>query len=245
MEVSDIQENYITGWIKIYRSIINKGWYLDSEFVHLWIHLIIEATHNDREYMWNGKIIKLKAGQFVTGRKKLSEKTGINESKIERILKLFESEQQIEQQKTASSRLISVSCYSKYQNGEQQIEQRMNNQRTTDEQLVNTKQEFKHLSIKEDTHTPFVIFWDLYNKKVGDRQKCEKKWKALKETERKAIIETLPNFKKQFSDKQFQPFPETYLNQKRWEDDIDTPTLTDRIKINKTFTPGEKDKLFG
>lgn len=149
MFASDYEENYISGWIKIYRSIVNKGWYLDSEYVHLWIHLIIEATHSDREYLWNGKLVNLKAGQFITGRKKLSEKTGINESKIERILNLFESEQQIEQQKTATSRLISITYYSQYQQSEQQSEQRMNNERTTDEQRMNTKQELKHLSIKE------------------------------------------------------------------------------------------------
>ena len=66
----------------------------------------------------------------------------------------------------------------------------------------------------------FVDFWNLYNKKVGSKTTCENKWIKLKDSEREKIINTLPNWLKQFSDKQFQPFPETYLNQERWNDEL-------------------------
>ncbi len=68
----------------------------------------------------------------------------------------------------------------------------------------------------------FIIFWDLYNHKVGDKGGCEKKWNNLKELERQIIINNLPNWIKQFPDKQFQPYPSTYLNQKRWNDEIES-----------------------
>jgi hypothetical protein len=91
----------------------------------------------------------LESGKLITGRKKIAEETGIQESKVERLLKLFESEQQIEQQKTNTSRLISICNYSKFQTGEQQSEQRVNNKRTTSEQRVNTIQELKNKRNKE------------------------------------------------------------------------------------------------
>jgi len=128
---------------------VDKGWFNDSHAVHLWMYLILKASHSKREVLWNGKIIYINAGQFITGRKKMSADTGIQESKIERLLKLFESEQQIEQQMTNTSRLISIINYVKFQTSEQQVEQRMNNKRTTDEQRVNTKQELKNLKNKE------------------------------------------------------------------------------------------------
>jgi len=90
MKAEEPTENYKTGWISIYRSLQNKGWYKKSEFIHLWIHILIKANHENCEFWFNGKNIKLKKGQFITGRKKLSSETGINESKIERILKVFE-----------------------------------------------------------------------------------------------------------------------------------------------------------
>ena len=138
-----------TGWVKIYRSTFEKGWARKPEYIALWIWLIQLATHQEREYFWNGNTIILKSGQFITGRKFLSEKTGINESKVERILKCFESEQQIEQRKTSTSRLISILNYQKYQDIEQPFEQRVNNERTTSEQRVNTKQELNNERTKE------------------------------------------------------------------------------------------------
>ena len=66
----------------------------------------------------------------------------------------------------------------------------------------------------------FETFWKLYPNKVG-KAKCEPKWEKLTNDIRKKIIETLPAF---VSYKPFptynHPNPETYLNQKRWEDEI-------------------------
>lgn len=68
---------------------------------------------------------------------------------------------------------------------------------------------------------PFISFRNLYWKKIWDKNECEKKWNELKDKEKIKIIETLPNWILQFSDKQFQPYPKTYLNQKRWNDEIE------------------------
>jgi len=133
-----------TGWIKVYRSIWDKGWSKKPEFVAVWLYLLKEATHEKREVFWNGSTVFIYEGQFITGRLKIAENTGVHESTVERILKTFENEQQIEQQKTSTSRLITILNYSKYQEGEQRFEQQMNNERTTDEQRMNTKQELKN-----------------------------------------------------------------------------------------------------
>jgi len=66
----------------------------------------------------------------------------------------------------------------------------------------------------------FDVFWNLYAKKVGDKERCRKKWDKLKNDDRQKIIDTLPEFISSIREKQFQPFPETYLNQKRWNDEI-------------------------
>lgn len=66
----------------------------------------------------------------------------------------------------------------------------------------------------------FELFWNTYDKKVGDKNKVESKWNKLKDEERQKIIDTLPNFLNSISDKQFLPYPVTYLNQKRWNDEV-------------------------
>jgi hypothetical protein len=83
--------------------------------------------------MFGGKEITLQPGQLITGRKELSNKCNSNESKIERILKSLENEQQIEQQKSNKNRVITIVNWHRYQKSEQQNEQQVNNNRTTSE----------------------------------------------------------------------------------------------------------------
>lgn len=138
--VEEFEDNYQSGFVLLYRSLSEKGYYRDSEYVHLWIHILLKANHKGKEWMYKGSIFKVEPGQFITSRKRLSLDTGINESKIERILKCFESEQQIEQQNMSVSRLISITNYAEYQ----KREQRVNNKRTASEQRVNTNNNVKN-----------------------------------------------------------------------------------------------------
>lgn len=86
----------------------------------------------------------------------------------------------------------------------------------------------------------FFNFWSLYGKKVGNKSACEKKWNNLKHETQKKIISVLPDWKKQFTEIQYQPYAETFLNNKRWEDEIIIP---EEKKIKAEF-PDYYDKTF-
>ena len=76
---------------------------------------------------------------------------------------------------------------------------------------------------KENTNTlnvPFDDFWNLYDKKRGDKDKIEKKWQSLKDSEREAIMNHLPLYKKSQPNKKYRKDPSTYLNNKSWNDEI-------------------------
>lgn len=133
------------GWIKLHRQLFNHARSGDPDWVALWVRLLSMATHQSKETVFNGKVIKLLPGQLITGRKILAQLTGITESKIQRLLSCYESEQQIEQQTAFHSRLITVKNWNQYQQSEQQIEQQMNSKRTASEQPMNTIQEDKEL----------------------------------------------------------------------------------------------------
>ena len=76
---------------------------------------------------------------------------------------------------------------------------------------------------KENTNTlnvPFDDFWNLYDKKVGDKEKIKTKWEKLKDSEREAIMNHLPLYKKSQQNKKYRKDPATYLNNKSWNDEI-------------------------
>jgi len=83
------------------------------------------------------------------------------------------------------------------------------------------KEKEKEEEKEESINVSFGVFWDLYGKKKGSKDSCEKKWNKLKDVERVKIIETLPDFKASVKEIQYLPFPETYLNQKRWNDELE------------------------
>jgi hypothetical protein len=71
----------------------------------------------------------------------------------------------------------------------------------------------------KDINIPFEDFWNEYAKKVGDKKSAEKKWCKLSDKDRKKIMDFIPGWKKTITDKQYQPYPTTFLNQRRWENE--------------------------
>ena len=80
----------------------------------------------------------------------------------------------------------------------------------------------------KDIDSDFENFWNLYDKKVGDKNKIIKKFNALKEADKTKIFESLPEYIISTPDKKFRKNPETYLNNHSWNDEI--------IKINSNGT---------
>jgi len=73
---------------------------------------------------------------------------------------------------------------------------------------------------KEQVTIPFSEFWDMYDKKVGDKTGLEKKWLKLTDAERSEIMLYLPKYKTTQPDKKFRKNPDTFLNQRGWEHEL-------------------------
>ena len=66
----------------------------------------------------------------------------------------------------------------------------------------------------------FDLAWDLYQKKVGLKDKLRKKWNSLTLEERKAAIAYIPLYVKNTPDKKYRKNFETFINKKGWNDEI-------------------------
>lgn len=201
--------------------------YTNPELSHLWITILLKAAHQDRSFYHGSKLIELKKGQLLTGRKSLAICTGMTESKIFRFLKTLEIEQQIEQQTNNQYSIITVLRWDEYQNNEQQVEQPVNNQRTTDEQPVNTnkndKKEKKVKNEKKESTYPqdFEIFWKEYlsrtKRPIGSKPNALTQWKKLSENECAVSIQRLSQYQTSMSMGEFMKDAERYLKGKIWE----------------------------
>ncbi len=170
------------GWFKFHRRVLEHPRASDPDWLLVWLHLMGNAAYGPFRTKFNGEIIDLKPGQLVTGRKVISEKTSVTESKVQRVLALMESEHQIEQQTGTKSRLISIINWEKYQggdDGEQQNEQQVNNNCTTSEQQLNTLKRREEVK-KEDRESagkPARSRRRVEFEPSGDNLKLFKAWK--------------------------------------------------------------------
>lgn len=168
------------GYIKLHRCLLDNPFVCkDSDYLSVWVYLLLNATHTSMDALFAGKKITLNPGQLITGRISISGKLNISDSKVQRILKTFEIEQQIEQQTCNKNRLITLINWDKYQITEQQNEQQLNNKRTTTEQQLNTNKNVKKERMKEKLHNTaaqqkkvdvlefFEVVWKLYPRRLG------------------------------------------------------------------------------
>ena len=138
------------GWVKLHRCLLKNPVVMkDADHLAVWIYLLLKASHKDFDIMYSGKKKTLVAGQLRASRQTIAREMQISESKVQRILKTFEIEQQIEQQTNFHDRVISILNWDKYQHDEQQNEQQVNSKRTASEQQVNANKNKRNKELKE------------------------------------------------------------------------------------------------
>jgi len=101
---------------------------------------------------------------------------------------------------------------------------------------INTQSKVEYTKTKESKEEDFNFFWSLYPKKVA-KSKCEKKFNSLTDKDKEKIKLTLESFLnyKPFADYNH-PNPMTYLNQERWNDEIEVASkVSNQIGQKKKF----------
>lgn len=184
------------GWVKVHRALSDHHISSDPATLSIWIHLLLLANHKETKRMINGRVIAIQPGQLITSRKSLAAKTGVNESKVERVLTTLKNEQQIEQHGTSKFRVISIVKWAEYQQDEHQYEQLVNSNRTTDEQQMNTPEEVSSDTKNEknekktDTQGKPRVNWVKKLAELGVDESHAKDWLAVRKAKKAKMTET-------------------------------------------------------
>ena len=100
------------GWFKFERKWLENGVInRDSEHLAVWIYLLSWAMFEPRQAVFRGKADILREGQLIAGRKQISKACGVQEDKVQRILKRFEDAGLIKQEMSARCRRITLLFY--------------------------------------------------------------------------------------------------------------------------------------
>lgn len=129
------------GWVKIHRKIWDNPRSRDPEWTAVWLWMICRASRGGADVLWKGNRITLLPGQFTAGREQIAKDTGVNASKVKRIISCLKTDQQIDQQTSNLCSLFSITKWVDYQINDQQDGQPVTSNRPATDQQLTTKQE--------------------------------------------------------------------------------------------------------
>ena len=135
---SESEANMDRGWVRLWRKLDDNPMARDPFWVAVWTYLLRNATHRAHDVMWCGQRKTLQPGQLILGRHALAFQTGVSESRIRRILKRLVFDQQIDQQTTNQSSLITIRNWELYQANDQRNSQQIASDRPATDQRPTT-----------------------------------------------------------------------------------------------------------
>lgn len=135
--VNDYQENYHSGWIKIYRSIKKHWIWSDSKYFKAWIQIILDVNHSDSKVLIEGELLDCKRGQSLKSLTTWTKEFGVDWSvqKTRTFFDLLKKDGMIVTEGLRKTTRLTICNYDSYQNMQQ-----ADNKQTTDKQQSDNNQ---------------------------------------------------------------------------------------------------------
>lgn len=137
------------GFISLWRSILDWEWYDDILTTRLYIHLLLTANYEDKE--WHG--IMIKRGSRVSSLEVLSNETNLTIRQLRTALKHLETTGEVTRLKYAKFTVFTLNNYDKYQcvTGKA-TDNRQGNDRQSDNLVTNNRQGNDNNGIKNNKY---------------------------------------------------------------------------------------------
>jgi hypothetical protein len=154
------------GWVKVYRKIIDWEWYKDANTFRVFFHLLIMANHEPKKCrgIWVGR------GQWITGRKALSESLTLSDRQVRTALNHLKSTNEITINPSNRFSLITIVNYEEYQKkdsdsdqqNDQQLDIQATSKRPANDQQTTTNKNIRTKEYKNDKKDIQCVL-DFYN----------------------------------------------------------------------------------
>lgn len=135
----------LKGWIKIHRKLKNHFVYKDSEMLHIWLNILLNASHKYHEVFINGNVVELYPGQVIYGRKEWSKTLGITESKLRTRIDTLINTGMISRFTTTRYSILTVKNWCDYQDFYEKTES-FNHQCSQNDNQVNSQSKESELN---------------------------------------------------------------------------------------------------
>jgi biotin operon repressor len=121
-----------SGFVRIYRSLLNWEWYDDANTMRVFLHLILTANWEPKK--WHG--ITIERGQRVYSRSKLAAELKMSEQSVRTAINHLISTGEVTNDSTREYSIVTIKNYELYQQSTSELtnDQPTSNQRPTNDQ---------------------------------------------------------------------------------------------------------------
>ena len=206
------------GWIKLHRQLQDHWIWKKPEQLKAWIDILLMVTHTERTKFIKGQEVVLKQGEVDASFRYLAKRWGWSIGKVQRFLILLKKCSMIEVKTGTGQNLISVCNYGTYQ-----IEQ---NQNDTQVGTAPIQHRYENKNVKKERTNIYSLefdeIWKLYPIKKNKHTSFLKYKQALKDKTHQELKTILQTHISSWvgKEKQYLPHLSTWLNQKRYLDEI-------------------------
>jgi hypothetical protein len=210
----------MSGWISLDRAITKHWLWQNEKFSkgQAWIDLLLGASHTEHKVLIKGVLIHVARGEQIRSQVTMAKTWNWDRKTVSRFLKLLEKDGMIVTRVDHLTSYVSICNYDSFQDNKKdspQLKGQLKGQQAPSrEDTINKGNKENNVN-----NILFDRFWDLYGKKTS-RAKCEPKFNKLSEADKNKILEVLPDYVASTPDKKYRKDPQTWLNGKCWNDEI-------------------------
>src|SRR5438876_1115896 len=106
------------GWIKVHRRIERHWLWEDPSKLKAWLDLLLLANWETRKILFQGELLEIERGSFVTSKLKLSARWRWSRTKTDEFLDTLQREQMLLVKSDNRKTYISIVKYDTYQNSD-------------------------------------------------------------------------------------------------------------------------------
>ena len=126
----------MSGYIKLYRSLLEWDWFQDSNTFRVFIYCLLKANRELKK--WQG--IEIYPGQFITSYEKIASDLNIGVQSVRTAIKKLNLTGELTNKTTSRYSMITVKNWVRYQETNKQTNNQLTiNQQTTNNQLTTNK----------------------------------------------------------------------------------------------------------
>ncbi|MBN77052.1 MAG: hypothetical protein CMO36_02450 [Verrucomicrobiaceae bacterium] len=141
------------GWICLHRNLRKHWVYQNPVYLKIWIEFLLLANFDRRESVINNRVVVLKKGQFIFGRKEFSKRLGVTEHQIRRFITNAITTNMVHKVNRHKYSIITITNYDIYQERRQQSATKTPGKRhesTTSKQVNKYKSRNRNISAPKD-----------------------------------------------------------------------------------------------